>query len=412
MVSRKTFITILSVAAIGVASVCTIESAKGGVLRNAAADDVSYTLTLDNTATFASNAATINTTEGNPIVFTSSSGSLALTANATLVNTTKISGIASVQVTFASGAVSFTYDWNSAISRAFDGGSLSASGTVTFNNDKPSYFKMTATADTTITSLIVTYTCLDTENKTVHISDYAGLKAIGDHLDYNYVLDNDIDCGGKGFWVDGTYAMVIDTFTGKLDGQGHVVSNLWLDGGWNNGFMKILQGTVQNIAFKNMYSGLSPYSWGFFGTVNSSAVINNVYLDLALTSDGGSGSWEFQGGLVGIADACKISNCVVNLRTNTSTVTSYPYTASLVGHAASWNTSLKNCYAIINGLTLCANGTYYQEAATGVAAAGMVNCANYTNYAALKAAADVSTFSSTYWTFGASSLTFGSTVVI
>jgi hypothetical protein len=289
---------------------------------------------------------------------------------------------------------------------------LTASGTVTFNNDNPSYFKMTATAATTITSLVVTYTCHDTENKTLHITNYAGLRAIGDHLDYNYVLDNDIDCGGAGFWVDGTYAMVIGTFTGKLDGQGHVVSNLWLDGGWNNGFMKVLQGTVQNIAFKNMYSGSNPFSWGFFGTVNSSAVINNVYLDMALTADGTSDNWCFQGGLVGIADACNISNCVVNLRTNKSTVTSYPYTASLVGHAASWNTSLKNCYAIINGLTLCTNGTYYQEAATGVVAGGFHNCVNYTDYAALKAAADVSTFSSTYWTFGASSLTFGSTVVI
>jgi hypothetical protein len=58
---------------LGVASVCTIESAKGGVLRNACRRwHVSYTLTLDSSATFASNAATINTTEGNPIVFTSS----------------------------------------------------------------------------------------------------------------------------------------------------------------------------------------------------------------------------------------------------------------------------------------------------------------------------------------------------
>lgn len=411
MISKKTFISILSVAALGIVSVCALQGTKGGALKNVAADGTSYTLTLDSTATFASNAATVNTSKGNPIVFTSNSGSLALAANDTLVNTTKVSGIASVQVTFASGAVSFTYDWNSAISRAFDGGSLTASGTVTFNGDNPSYFKMTATAATTITSLVVTYTCHDTENKTLHITDFAGVKAIGDHLDYNYVLDNDIDCAGGGFWkTDGS--SYIQTFTGKLDGQGHVVKNLWLPGGWNNGFIKTLTGTVQNIGFINMYSPHLPYSGGFFGTVDNHGVLNNVYLDYALTEDGTSASACYQGCLMGTAAICTVSNCIVNIRTNVSSTVSYPYTASLAGNVASWYTSLTNCYAMINGLTLCTNGTYYQEAATGVVAGGFHNCVNYTNYAALKAAADVSTFSSTYWTFGASSLTFGSTVVI
>jgi uncharacterized repeat protein (TIGR02543 family) len=250
---------------------------------------------------------------------------------------------------------------------------------------------------------------LTVTNALVHITDFAGLKAIGDHLDYDYVLDNDIDCAGGGFWNDSNKSYIM-TFTGSLDGKGHLVKNLWLAGGWNEGFIYEVDGTVKNIGFTTMYSGNKMLSGGFFGKVGSTGVVDNVYVDFVLTSDGTSGSWCFQGALVGIADG-HISDCVINIRSN-STTTSYPYTATLIGNVSAWATSVKNCFAITNGLTFCTNGTYYQEAASGVAAYCLVNCANYANYAALKAGATVTDFSSTLWSFGDSSLSFGGNVVI
>lgn len=250
---------------------------------------------------------------------------------------------------------------------------------------------------------------LTVTNALVHITDFAGLKAIGDHLDYDYVLDNDIDCAGGGFWNDAGKSYIL-TFTGTLDGQGHLVKNLWLAGGWNEGFIYEVDGTVKNIGFTTMYSGNQMLSGGFFGKVGASGVVDNVYVDFVLTSDGTSDSWCFQGALVGIADG-HISNSIINLRTN-MTSTAFPYTATLIGNVSSWATSVKNCFAITNGLTFCTNGTYFQEAASGVAAYDLVNCANYANYAALKAGATVTDFSSTLWTFGDTTLSFGGNVVI
>lgn len=127
---------------------------------NAMGESVSYALTLDGTTAFTGNVASVTTDLGNKLNFTSSSGSLSLPNGGTLINNTKITGIKSVAVVMTSGSLAFTYDWDSSFATARDGGSLTASGSVSFGGYGPDYFKITASSATTITSITVTYSCV------------------------------------------------------------------------------------------------------------------------------------------------------------------------------------------------------------------------------------------------------------
>lgn len=65
------------------------------------------------------------------------------------------------------------------------------------------------------------------------IEDCSDLQAINSHLSSYFILNNDIDCSATTAWNGGagfdTLGGVVTSFTGSLDGQGHVIQNLYIN---------------------------------------------------------------------------------------------------------------------------------------------------------------------------------------
>lgn len=79
----------------------------------------------------------------------------------------------------------------------------------------------------------------------VHISTLEELQAIQEDMDGVYCLDNDIHVGGA-------WTMPAESFTGILDGNGHTISGLTLNGSDAEpelGFFRSLEGTVCDLTF-------------------------------------------------------------------------------------------------------------------------------------------------------------------
>jgi hypothetical protein len=81
---------------------------------------------------------------------------MALAASGYLTNSSSISGITSIAIV-SDQALTLTYWWSSEDSAVTE--PLAANGTVTFAENHPSYFKLTASGATVITSLTIKYTC-------------------------------------------------------------------------------------------------------------------------------------------------------------------------------------------------------------------------------------------------------------
>jgi hypothetical protein len=61
------------------------------------------------------------------------------------------------------------------------------------------------------------------------ITNCAELQAIRDNLSGNYYLANDIDCSCTVDWSEGAGFEPINSFTGTFDGQGHKITNLYIN---------------------------------------------------------------------------------------------------------------------------------------------------------------------------------------
>ncbi len=232
-----------------------------------------------------------------------------------------------------------------------------------------------------------------------------------------FFIDNDIDFAGQGMWIekDGKNLPIATTFSGKLDGQGHVLKTFWLPGGWTSGMFGTVTGSVKNIAFTNVYStGTNgAIQSGLFGALTNGAHISNVYLDFIITGNGGGPDNGYTGGcLAGSCDKDSlVENVVINLRTtdevSAEDITNY---GSICSKATSWTAVCKNVKVMLNGIDI--NLAY-----SDVVDMGIVNwwknadnsCAQFENYIAMKAA-DLSRFDSN-WEFGADYVKFYGNVV-
>lgn len=115
----------------------------------------------------------------------------------------------------------------------------------------------------------------------IRIRDAAGLKAIAQHPDYCYVIENDINMRGE-------QLPVIDAFTGILDGQGYTVRDFIIDetlSGGDFGLIKVNNGTVKNTVFREV--GFSVQSVGEIET-NIGVIIgtNHGTVDNVTVSEG------------------------------------------------------------------------------------------------------------------------------
>lgn len=146
--------------------------------------------------------------------------------------------------------------------------------------------------------------CLNFVNSQTSISDQTGLAAISSNLSGSYVLTADINLTGT--WTP------IGTFTGILDGQGHIIKGLSYN---NTGTSNVaLFSTTSNASIKNL------------GIENASIV-------------GGSNS----AGIIGVMTGGVLEQCYV---TNSS-INGSDHVASLVGQAVAGtaNAIVRNCYA-------------------------------------------------------------------
>lgn len=178
----------------------------------------------------------------------------------------------------------------------------------------------------------------------VEIYDENGLREIA--ADGNYRLMSDIELTAP--WRP------VSSFSGTLDGNGHVISELQISGA---GFFSSTEkgAVIQNLGLEGTvnHPGFSP-AGALVGRANGSTTITGCYTNVAVTAD----SMEHVGGIVGEAQAaCVIENCY-SLGTLTGG-TSFAYAGGIIGRNGSAETTVSNCY------TTAAKAVGYSDAAPG-----------------------------------------------
>ena len=176
------------------------------------------------------------------------------------------------------------------------------------------------------------------------IYDEKGLRGI--EADGNYRLMSDIELTEP--WTP------VSSFSGTLDGNGHVISGLQISGA--GFFFSTEEGAViRNLGLEGTvnHTGSSP-AGALVGRANGTTTITGCYTNVAVTAD----SMENVGGIVGEARAaCIIENCY-SLGTLTGG-TSFAYAGGIIGKNGSAETTVSNCY------TTAAKAVGYSDAAPG-----------------------------------------------
>jgi hypothetical protein len=155
------------------------------------------------------------------------------------------------------------------------------------------------------------------------------LNAIANNVSAHYKINNNIDATGL------TYAVPQD-FSGTLDGNGKVVSNLTIPSGGNQtGFIgkTASGGLVKNVGVENANMNGGMYSGIVVGWLVSGSVLETSYSTGVI-----SGSYQL-GGLVGFNQGGAINNCFTHATVNGNGTTRI---AGLVGRGG----GAVNCYAV------------------------------------------------------------------
>ena len=160
---------------------------------------------------------------------------------------------------------------------------------------------------------------------TIHLTEASDLLLLNENPDAYFVLDNDINCGGV------TYVPTRD-FSGKLDGQGHVISNLNITNALNYGGYGLFA-SVKNAEIKN------------FALTNFTVTVNTVNNDSGVCA----------GGLVGNAQGkTTITNCFVQGTIYIDKQSKDLYVGGLVGYHGGLSLTVTECLSdvkITNNIT-------------------------------------------------------------
>ena len=163
-------------------------------------------------------------------------------------------------------------------------------------------------------------------------------KAINNNTSQNFKLQTDLDFNNISFYIN--------NFTGKLDGNNFVISNIRET---DRNFINTLNGgTIKNLHINNYTkNGNSGYG-GFIGTVKGSANIDNVHLNNVSVTD----SNTYVGGFIGITQGALISNSSI---TNVHVYETNPENMLFSGRYGGFigqneNTVIQNCY--VQGLKM------------------------------------------------------------
>ena len=145
------------------------------------------------------------------------------------------------------------------------------------------------------------------------------LQAMKDNLSGKYILMNDIDLSGYNWEAVGVDD--VNPFTGELNGNGYVISNLKINKpieDYQGLFGAVMGGTLKNIALENVDVTGVGYVGALAGAIQGD--ITNSYSMGSVTGD------TAVGGLVGVIEGGNITNSY-----STSSVTGVGFVGGLVG---------------------------------------------------------------------------------
>lgn len=219
-------------------------------------------------------------------------------------------------------------------------------------------------------------------------------------------LANDIDFN-NGYLTGASDKVLVDTFSGILDGQGYVIKNGQIPGGWLHHYVfGDLSGTIENIAFINIYG---PEITTNTAIVNDNkGTIQNVYVDYVIRTNGTD--YGFAGTIAGYAGVGLLKNTIVNVRLDEGLEKAPEFYGSIVGKASNWHGTLENCYSIVHDTgvkDLCA-----EEAASGIIAQFKgQGSEQYQTYTQLRSMANLSNYDSSIWSFTDQGIEFAGKLV-
>ena len=144
------------------------------------------------------------------------------------------------------------------------------------------------------------------------ITNCAQLQGVTDNLSANYTFLNDIDCTGINFTTIGMHGSSVSSFSGKLDGYNHTISNLTIAytgaTGNNIGLFGVLDGAeiknfkIINASISSLYT---QNVGGIAGNSSNNSSISNI------SFSGNVSGFSSVGGIVGSADVTNINRCSV-----------------------------------------------------------------------------------------------------
>ncbi|QGY44467.1 T9SS type A sorting domain-containing protein [Maribellus comscasis] len=164
------------------------------------------------------------------------------------------------------------------------------------------------------------------------------LNLVREFLDSHFILMNDLDFSGSAWCADSSASgwEPISTFTGSFNGNGHTISNLYInrDSSDSIGLFGRLSGAkIDSLSISNVDITGRGWVGGLAGFVDASEISN------CNTSGEINGSNDNVGGLCGkISNSSLVSNCYSTVNTHGGS-----YTGGLVGY--NLQATIRNCYA-------------------------------------------------------------------
>ena len=185
-------------------------------------------------------------------------------------------------------------------------------------------------------------------NDPYQVSSVEDLAALADDVNNNdnphtgdwFILTTDLDLNYMPWTPIGS---ITDNFSGNFDGDGHTVSNLFINTGGNIGlFGEVSVGTIENLGVLDVEVSGSQCVGGLVGSVLGNCTIENCFVTGTVT-----GSGDNVGGVVGCIIDGTVDNCY-----NTGDVTGGEG-SSVGGVVGDNNGTVVNCY---NTGTVTING--------------------------------------------------------
>ncbi len=243
--------------------------------------------------------------------------------------------------------------------------SSAANKTYSFLDEKPNFFKLTATEETLVESILITYRCERSSeagdnliiNSASKMERFKTVVNRGNTFAGQVVeLTKDIDMSEQ-TWTSGIGYIQTVPFSGTFKGNNHTISNLTINATTAGALFSHCKGaTIKDLVLSNIavtMSGSAGRAAGVIARADQNCLVDNV----TITSGQIIGKKE-NGGIVAVAaTSITISNCV-NYATLNSEGNGGGTNGGILGYAYAGNENILNCknYGNIYGSGLGVGG--------------------------------------------------------